>query len=132
MQLSSLQEQNAIALLNELLEILQNSSYDEGTLTIVKIIHKSLIRDGVLDRNIYLYSYKKAHQNALRYRYPVEITRIAKKSLKHIGVFESYEEGSEYQFWIAKKDQADGLAAPVSVFFKENLNVGKISYMGSL
>jgi len=49
-----LQEQNARALIDELLEILHNSSYDEGALKIVKMIHKSLLRDGVVDRNIYL------------------------------------------------------------------------------
>jgi len=133
-QLSEKIQKNAIPVMNQFVQIMQDNSYKQSVEMVVPLMQKSLLQKSaeVLDDDTFRYQFKKAQGNARFYRYPVKITRIKKLKTTGIGDTNTYEKGTEYKFWIAKKEGVAGMPAPLVVFFKEGSSEAKLSYVGSL
>ena len=133
-KLPKILEKEAIFVLNEFINTLQNNNFRDSAHMVVPLIHKSLLSKDAreLDEDTMQFSFKKAHTNAKNYAYPVKITRIDRLKTTEIGYRNTHEVGVEFKFWIAKKNK-NGYSAPLVLFFKQNgSNEPKLSYVGSL
>jgi hypothetical protein len=77
------------------------------------------------------FSFKKAWQNVKFYKWYAQLTRVQKQSLTAIGFGNTAETGIVYKVWVAKRVGAEGLPAPVGVFFPSNGGDPKIYSYGS-
>jgi hypothetical protein len=127
-------DQRAVDLLNKMMGALLIENEEESAKAVKLLVHKSLLApDGrSLSRDVREFSFRKAHSGAKLYSAPVVVTRVRQRSLTAIGFQETAEEGTEFDYFIAKKEGVAGLPAPVRVFFPKNGNEPRISYMGSL
>ena len=130
----SFYEEKAVTVMNQFIVIVQKESFENAAKKVVPLIHKSLLTSNgkSLDDDTYRFSFKKAYNNAKNYIYPIKITRIQKLKTTEIGYGKRYQKGIEYKFWIAKKEGVSGLPAPLVLFFPENTELAKLSYIGSL
>ena len=96
------------------MEGLRNQDIESSIQEIIPHLHKTLkTTDGSdITRDLKLYSFKKAHRGAIRYYFPVKITRIRKVYFQR----DLGEEGQEYDFFIAKLPLYTGYPAPVKIF----------------
>ena len=131
--MSEKRRENAIYLINEFLYILQNNSFNNAAKSSLSLMHKSLLTQNHkdLDGDTKRFSFKKAHERANYYNFPIAITRIDKLKTTEIGYGNTHEKGIEYKIWIAKKE-SKGYPAPIVIFFKEGSDNPKISYVGSI
>lgn len=131
--MSKKRRENAIYLINEFLFILQNNSFNDAVKKSLPLMHKSLLTANQkdLDEDTKRFSFKKAHERASYYNFPIAVTRVDKLKTTEIGHGNSYEKGVEYKIWIAKKE-SKGYPAPIVIFFKEGSDNPKISYVGSI
>ena len=78
------------------------------------------------------FSFKKAWQNAKFYQVPIVATRVQKQNLTGIGFGATAQLGTSYKVWISKKDEVNGMPAPLNVFFPGDGSVPTLHYYGSL
>lgn len=131
----SLYTQQAEKVMNRFLSLLQHDSYEISARKVVPLMHRSLLdRSGKrLDDDTLRFSFKKAHQNAQHYAYPVQITRVQKLRTTGVGHGRTYQKGVEYKYWIRKRKGEIGMPAPLVLFFPRGEAVQpKLSYVGSL
>lgn len=123
-------------LLNDFLAALTSSpdNMDAAVKAALPYLHKSLLAPGGGDvsSDLRRFSFKKAWENARFYAQPVKITRIRRTGLSAIGFRETAEKGKVSDYFVAKKEGASGMPAPVKIFFPEGGGDPKISYVGSL
>jgi len=133
---SNTQKQAPTELLNHFMEKLLLQDFDESAAAVMPYVHKSNYNASgtALDNDLLSFSFKKAHQNAKFYTYPVRITRS--QNLKTTGIGHpsrgTAEQGHEIKYWISKKSGVSGMPAPLVVFFPADGGQATISYMGSL
>jgi len=127
-------DKRAEALLNDFMKALLIEEADASAKACLKYVHKSLINTSGddLTKDLRDFSFKKAHSNAKFYANPVKITRVRKNKVTAIGFKETGENGTEYSYFISKKEGVNGMPAPVNIFFPADGSAPKISYMGSL
>jgi len=127
-------DKRAETLLNDFMKALLIENSEASAKACLKHVHKSLMNSNGdnLTKDLLDFSFKKAHSNAKFYANPVKITRVRKNKVTAIGFKETGENGSEYSYFISKKDGVNGMPAPVNIFFPADGSAPKISYMGSL
>lgn len=127
-------DKRAEVLLNDFMKSLLIQDSDASAKACLKCVHKSLINSSGdnLTKDLRDFSFKKAHSNAKFYANPVKITRVRKNKVTAIGFKETGENGTEYSYFISKKEDVNGMPAPVNIFFPADGSAPKISYMGSL
>jgi hypothetical protein len=122
----------AVKLLNDLMNALSITDFDESAKAVAKLSHKSILNDGELTKDVYSFSFKKAHQNAKFYKNPVSITRTRLRKTTPVGYQETAEEGKTIDYFIDKKEKKNGMPAPIQIFFPANGGEPKILYVGNL
>jgi len=130
----SIYKKNALSVMNKFIYTMQHNSFKKSAKKVIPLMHMSLLNRSktYLDDDTYRYSFKKAHQNAKHYAYPVYVTRVQKLRTTGVGYGSTYQKGVEYKFWIAKKKGVAGLPAPLVLFFPQGKTVPKLTYVGSL
>src|SRR5262245_54836923 len=126
-------DKRAVDLLNRMMNALLIENEEESAKALALLVHKSLLPAGgrVLTRDVRGFRCRKDHTGAKLYSNPVAVTRVRQRSLSAIGFQETAEEGTEFDYFIAKKDGVAGLPAPVRVFFPKSGAEPRISYVGS-
>ncbi|MFO0580329.1 MAG: hypothetical protein U1A78_40670 [Polyangia bacterium] len=123
-------------LLNDFLAALSSNpdNLDAAIKAALPYLHKSLLSpDGSsVSADLRNFSFKKAWGNAKFYAQPVKITRIRRTGTSAIGFQQTAEKGKVSDYFVAKKDGASGMPAPVKIFFPADGGEPKISYVGSL
>jgi hypothetical protein len=125
----------AMEVLNKFMEALMIADADKSAQEVMKYVHKSLVNDEGTDliRDLRSFSFKKAHSNAKYYQIPVVVTRVRKTDKRTaIGYDNKAEAGRIEDYFVAKKKGANGLPAPVQIFFPADGGTPRIAYMGSL
>lgn len=87
--------------------------------------------DGSLRKDVPQFSLKKDWQNAKFYAFPPQITRVAKLENKSSGYGATAIRGTQYKVWIAKKEGASGVPAPVSFIVPAGETQPKLVNIGS-
>lgn len=122
-------------LINEMLTILTENSFEDAAKKIVPLSHVTLLNkeEDALAANIMMFNLKNAHQNAKNYKNPAEITEIRRMlKIKSVGCSVACDEGFLHRYFIARKEDSEGKSAPVSVFFSKLTNKPLIIDFGSL
>jgi len=135
-QRSSMQSQAPVTLINTFMDKLLIEDFNQSAKAVIPYVHKSLLSPDrrSLDGDTLAFSFKKAHENARFYQYPVSITRARKNHVTALGARSrgTAEAGSEISYFLAKKRSTDGAPAPLTVFFPADGSTPSISGMGSL
>lgn len=87
---------------------------------------------GTISRDVFEFSLKKDFQNIRFYRVPPVITRIVMETDSYDGYGPTMIEGTRYKIWIAKKEGAPGLPAPIPVIKPVKGEPKVVSNIGSL
>lgn len=85
--------------------------------------------------NVQPFSLKKDFSNVKLYASPIQITRVAKLDPVTSGFGPSAIRGHTYKIWIAKKDGAGGLPAPIGIMVPDGhktIKDPKVVSIGSL
>jgi hypothetical protein len=106
----------------------------ERLAAVLPCVHKSLLNNDGSDlmQTVKEYSYQRAIRDVALYQMPVRVTQVAKGNNSAVGYGKTAEEGRTDRYFIAKRDGALGLPAPVHVFFPKDGSKPSIINMGSL
>lgn len=129
-------DKRGIAIINDFMVAIMNNSGDEmaAAKAALPYIHPSEY-DGTgtnLKRDRLEFSFKKAWQNAKFYKVPVSVTRVQRQNITAIGFGATAQAGTAFKVWVAKKDGAGGMPAPLNVFFPADGSSPTVYYYGSL
>ncbi|MCZ2356380.1 MAG: hypothetical protein LC115_06780 [Bacteroidia bacterium] len=121
-------------LLNDLIRGLQVQNIEESEKIVLGCVHSSLkTEDGKrLIRDVFEYSFQKAHEVAALYQYPVLVARMREKGQTTVGHEPNTEQGRIVEYYLSKKSKDNGLPAPVQVFFPASGGNPTIYYLGGL
>lgn len=121
-------------LLNATMTALLIEDEAESAKAILLYVHKSLKKAGgaELTTDVRQFSFKKAHDNAKFYAFPVQVTRARENAVTGIGFGDTAEMGRTEDHFLAKKEGQAGLPAPMTVFIPASGGPPKVSYLGSL
>ena len=111
-----------LSVLNKYVKTLRSSKdLDDCAKAFVSIAGGSLVNeDGKsLRGTVQRFGLKKDYENIKFYADPIQITRIAKLPATTSGFGPSAIRGPRYKIWIAKKDGAGGMPAPVTILVPE-------------
>ncbi|MFW5658433.1 MAG: hypothetical protein ACOCZ8_00485 [Bacteroidota bacterium] len=115
----------------------QSESLDQCAERFAAVAGGSLVNeDGeTLRGTVKPYALKKDFQNIQFYQSPVKVTRVNKQENRSSGFGPSAIRGTMYKIWIAKKDGASGMPAPISIMVPEghpSIKEPKVVGIGSL
>jgi len=123
-------------LMNAFMEKLLIEDFRASAKAVMPYVHASNFnaKKTDLDDDLLQFGFKKAHQNARYYQYPISITRVQKLKTTEIGHPSrgTHQFGEEVKYWIAKKSGQAGVPAPLVVFYPADGSAPTISYMNSL
>ncbi|MBX2928274.1 MAG: hypothetical protein KF852_10595 [Saprospiraceae bacterium] len=107
-------------LISRFVNQLLHNDVESAARAVMPLLHRSLLRQGVILPDFRKNNLDVAHERIRLYRLPVVI--IDKKSTNRnaIGVLADKEHGAEWMYSIAKMQDTGGLPAYIRVFFPQN------------
>lgn len=129
-------DKRGVKVVNNFMKALMDNQDDEqaAAKAALPFIHPSEYDNGGtnLKRDRLDFSFKKAWQNAGNYQVPVKVTRVQQQNISAIGFGKTAQSGTVFKVWIAKKEGAGGVPAPLSVFFPDDGSAPTLNGYGSL
>jgi hypothetical protein len=100
----------------------------------IPLLHKTLLTDDGKDLrpDVKRFAFSKASKNAKFYKQPAEVTAVHKGMDQTVGAGKQAEKGRSDKYFVAKKDGAAGLPAPLHVFWPADGGAPKLINVGSL
>ena len=122
--------------LDRYIEILTTSpSINEAATKFVEIAGGSLVNeDGSLRSTVAQFGLKKDFNDIKFYEVPAVITRVNKTTTNGDGYGATRIRGTVYKIWIRKKNEKDGMPAPVTIVVPEGhptITTPKVTNVGS-
>jgi hypothetical protein len=112
----TLDEANLISALLRALRVEGDAAREAA---VAPLLHRSLLRDGQLERNVRDYAFRKASANAGLYDDPPRLTEAHVGSVSTVGFAATAERGRRDKVFVAPGAGRTGMPAPVHVFYPE-------------
>lgn len=110
----------AADLLQALFSALAERGVETAAQRTTTLLHKSLLLNGSIQPGFKTNNFYPAHQAAPLYLYPVRIVQCKSTNRRSIGSLPDREEGEEFVYTLAKREDTGGMPGLVRLFFSKN------------
>jgi hypothetical protein len=107
-------------LISRFVQQLLHNDPESAARAVLPLLHRSLLRQGVILPDFRKNNLDIAHERIRLYRLPVVIIDKKNTNRNTIGVLADKEQGAEWMYSIAKMQDTGGLPAYIRVFFPQN------------